>query len=345
MLDAMRFWLDRGVDGFRVDVIWHLIKDDLYRDNPQDPAYQPGMAPHRALLATYTADRPEVHEIIARMRSLLDGYPERLLIGEIYLPIERLVTYYGATGEGAHLPYNFQLILLPWNARVVAEAVNGYEAALPAFGWPNWVLGNHDKSRIATRLGSAQARVAALLLLTLRGTPTLYYGDELGMQDVPIPPDLVQDPFEKNVPGMGFGRDPERTPMQWSAALHGGFSTVAPWLPVAENVETVNVDAERASPDSMLWLYRRAIELRRREPALAVGAYEFVAQRGDVFAYARSHGGDRFLVALNLGPEAGALPEVTVRGSVVLATQVDREGEAVSGSLALRGDEGLVIRV
>ena len=124
-----------------------------------------------------------------------------------------------------HLPFNFQLIELPWHARAIADAIDRYEALLPSYGWPNWVLGNHDNPRIASRIGAAQARVAAMLLLTLRGTPTLYYGDEIGMHNVPIPPDRVQDPFEKNVPGLGLGRDPARTPMQWSAAPNAGFTS------------------------------------------------------------------------------------------------------------------------
>jgi alpha-glucosidase len=137
------------------------------------------------------------------MRALLDAYPERVLIGEIYLPLHRLVAYYGPDLRGAHLPFNFQLIFAAWSARGIARLVGEYEAALPPGGWPNWVLGNHDQKRIATRIGAAQARVAAMLLLTLRGTPTLYYGDEIGMENVPIPPDQVQDPWEKNEPGLG----------------------------------------------------------------------------------------------------------------------------------------------
>ncbi len=205
MLGVLRFWLDRGVDGFRVDVIWHIVKDDQFRNNLPDPDFKPHHAPHRQLLATYNTDRPEVHDIIARMRGVLDEYEERMMVGEIYLPLERLVTYYGAQGTGVHLPFNFQLIELAWHARALADAIDRYEAILPSYGWPNWVLGNHDNSRIASRIGSAQARVAAMLLLTLRGTPTLYYGDEIAMHNVPIPPDRVQDPFEKNVPGLGIG--------------------------------------------------------------------------------------------------------------------------------------------
>ncbi len=193
--------------------------------------------------------------MIALMRAASDAYADRLLIGELYLPIERLMAYYGVDGRGVHLPFNFHLILTPWNARVIADLIDRYEAALPPFGWPNWVLGNHDQYRLASCIGSAQARVAAMLLLTLRGTPTLYQGDEPGMRDVAIPPPLMQDPWEKNLPGRSLGRDPERTPMQWDATPNAGFTTGGPWLPVAEDYATVNVATQRDDPRSMLSLY------------------------------------------------------------------------------------------
>src|SRR5262249_37985030 len=159
-----------------------------------------------------------------QMRRLVDQYEARLLIGELYLPIERLVAYYGVNGSGVHLPFNFHLILAPWNARQIAALIAAYEAALPPHGLPNSVLGHHDQHRPASRVGLAQARVAAMLLLTLRGTPMLYYGDEIGMRDVAIPPEQVQDPWEKNVPGLGLGRDPERTPVQWDITANAGFT-------------------------------------------------------------------------------------------------------------------------
>ena len=187
MLDVMRFWLGKGVDGFRVDAMWHLIKDLQWRDNPRNPEYNDTMATYNELLPVYSTDQPEMHAIVANMRKLLDSYSERLMIAEIYLPIHRLVAYYGANNSEAHLPFNFLLISLPWDARQIAAAIDEYEGALPADAWPNWVIGNHDQPRITSRIGRGQARVAAILLLTLRGTPTLYYGDEIGMRDVPIP--------------------------------------------------------------------------------------------------------------------------------------------------------------
>ena len=343
MLDVLRFWLDRGVDGFRVDVIWHLIKDDEFRDNPRNPEWREGMDPFQSLMPEQTTDRPEVHQVIARMRRLFDEYPERVLIGEIYLPVERLVAYYGPGLTGAHLPFNFQLVQAKWDARHIARVVAEYEAALPEGGWPNWVLGNHDQHRIASRVGPAQARVAAMLLLTLRGTPTLYYGDEIGMRDVPIPPERVQDPFEKNVPGKGLGRDPERTPMQWSAGPNAGFTTGEPWLPVAENFREANVEAARNDPRSILSLYHRLLALRRAEPELETGPYTPVAAEGDVLAYIRGE----FLVVLNLGPRPQLFhaPPEAHGAQVILSTHLDREHESVADALHLRGDEGVILRL
>jgi alpha-glucosidase len=344
---SMRFWLDRGVDGFRVDVIWHLVKDDQFRSNPPNPDYRPGEWPYRQLLATYTTDRPEVHDIIVGMRAVVDEYDDRLLIGEVYLPVDRLVTYYGTGAGGVHLPFNFQLIEIAWHARTIAAAIESYEAALPSHGWPNWVLGNHDKSRIATRVGHGQARVAAMLLLTLRGTPTLYYGDEIGMADVPIPPDLVRDPWEKNVPGLGLGRDPQRTPMQWDDSAQAGFTTGTPWLPLAPQALTVNVAAQRAAPCSMLNLYRRLIQLRRTELALTLGAYKAGPTTDDLMVYSRELATSRLLVAMNFShrPQTVSLLADQTRGRILLSTNLDREGETFDKRLHLHGDEGIIAKL
>jgi alpha-glucosidase len=255
------------------------------------------------------------------------------------------MSYYGVDGVGMHLPFNFHLIHTPWNARQIEALIGRYEAALPSYGWPNWVLGNHDQHRLASRVGSAQARVAAMLLLTLRGTPTLYYGDELGMHDVAIPPELVQDPWEKNVPGLGLGRDPERTPMPWDGSPNAGFTAGTPWLPVASDYQTVNVQAQRHDPASMLTLYHRLSMLRRATPALAVGAYTAVEAHGELLVYMRTHAGKRFLVVLNLGaqPHTFASDQVQLQGHVVLSTYLDRADEAVHRVITLRGDEGVIV--
>ncbi|BAU48274.1 alpha-amylase [Sulfurifustis variabilis] len=344
MHGALRFWLDRGVDGFRLDAIWHLIKDERFRDNPPNPAYRPDQPPFFSLLPVYSTDRPEVHDVLAELRRTIDAYADRLLIGEIYLPIERLIAYYGKDLAGLHLPFNFSLIQAAWKAHRLAALVEEYERALPPGGWPNWVLGNHDKHRIATRVGSAQAAVAAMLLLTLRGTPTLYYGDEIGMRDVALPADRVRDPWARDRPA--FGRDAARTPMQWDAGAGAGFTEGMPWLPVAEDLEACNVASQRADPSSLLHLYRALIALRRTEPALLSGSYEPVVVSGDALAFRRRHDTRSLLVALNLG---GATQRLLLpsgmRGRIALGTRLDRGGERVSAVLTLRGDEGVIVRL
>ena len=193
------------------------------------------------------------------------------------------------------------------------------------------MLGNHDRPRLASRLGAGQARVAAMLLLTLRGTPTLYYGDELGMRDVPVPAGAAQDPWDGR-------RDPVRTPMRWDGGPNAGFCApgVAPWLPLGDDLARVNVAAQRADPRSLLALYRRLLALRRERPDLAVGGYEPVAAADGLLAYRR----DGLLVALNLGGEERSFE---VRGRVLVDTGLRRAGEAVGRRLALAGGEGAVL--
>jgi alpha-glucosidase len=243
------------------------------------------------------------------------------------------------------LPFNFALLSAPWNARAIEKIIHDYESALPAGAWPNWVLGNHDGPRVASRVGHDQARVAAMLLLTLRGTPTLYYGDEIGMRQVAIAPDQVRDPFEKNVPDIGVGRDGCRTPMQWDATRYAGFSTSIPWLPVAEDSvheNVVNLDADALS---ILSLYRALIALRKRLPLLQSGDYVPIAAEGDLLLYCRQGDGKSVTVALNLGDQPVSVASGTtgLDGTILLSTFLDRKRETVAGTVDLRGNEGIII--
>jgi len=347
MHEVLRFWLRRGVDGFRIDVLWNLIKDDQWRDNPPNPEYQIGQNPQHSQIPLYTTDRPEVQDVVAGLRRVTDEFGGRLLIGEIYLPVERLVAYYGVNLKGVQLPFNFQLLQAPWNARGIARLIDEYESKLPPGGWPNWVLGNHDNPRIATRVGIDQARVAAMLLLTLRGTPTMYYGDEIGMSNVAIPPDRIQDPFERNVPGLGLGRDPCRTPMQWDESANAGFSTARPWLPVSDDYSVVNVRAQGSDPQSILTLYRRLLALRRAHEALSVGSYQPVAMTGHLLAYLRQAADERFFVALNFGadPHELSLDGLADMGRTVLSTHLDRKDTGPVRSVGLRANEGVIVQL
>ncbi|GAB3196540.1 alpha-glucosidase [Pontibacter aydingkolensis] len=347
MYDVMRFWLDKGVDGFRVDVMWHMIKDEQLRDNPPNPEYKEEQATYEQLLPSYSTDQPEVHDIVAQMRALTDKYNERVIIGEIYLPIHRLVTYYGEDNQGAHLPFNFTLVNLDWDATKLKANIDEYEGALPEGGWPNWVLGNHDQKRIASRVGAAQARTAAMLLLTLCGTPTIYYGDELGMQNVPIPEDQVQDPQGLNMPGKNLSRDPERTPMQWDNSKNAGFSSGEPWLPLADNYEEVNVAAQKEKEDSMILLHRQLIQLRQSEPALKIGNYNPVSVDAPLLAYLREHEETRYLIILNLSSKACTFdtPHNSYSGKIILSTHQNRKEQGLQKSIEIQGDEGLIVKL
>lgn len=342
MLDVLRFWLDRGVNGFRVDSIAHLMKDTQFRDNPVNSAWDPASGSYFRYQPVYSRDHPDTTEIIRRMRQVIDEYQDCIIIGEAYLSLERTVAYYGA---GVHLPFNFALIGIPWNAREVHRTIRTYESLLSPDQWPNWVLGNHDRHRIASRVGRAQARMAGMLLLTLRGTPTLYYGDEIAMEDVPIPSELIRDPWEAKVPLLGLGRDPERSPMQWDATIHAGFTTADPWLPVASDFAGFNVATETHQADSSLTLYRRLIALRAQKPALHGGVYGEIMCDDHVLSYSRESGLEQFLVVLNFTGEPRTFEHGSLRGRISLTTALDRDGEFVAKKLALRPHEGVIVEI
>lgn len=348
MFNVMRFWLDKGVDGFRVDVIWHLIKDTQLRDEPLNPNYQSFMATYDQLLHVYSTDQPEVQDIVQRMRAVLDEYSERMMIGEIYLPIHKLVTYYGMHNNGANLPFNFLLLSLPWQAQNVRQAIDEYEGALPQKGWPNWVLGNHDQPRITSRVGLQQSHIAAILLLTLRGTPTMYYGDEIGMGDVAIPFEEVQDPQGLNMPDKNLSRDPARTPMQWNTNSNAGFTNGKPWLRLHKSFYRQNVEIEKANPYSMLSLYSKLIALRQKEPSLHIGSYKAVHSDTQLIVYTRSAAGcDSFLIVLNFThrPAYFTPTDFSFSGKVEVASSPELEGTKFENKLSLEGDEGVVIRL
>jgi alpha-glucosidase len=349
MFDVVRFWLERGVDGFRIDVIHFLIKDSQLRDNP--PARTEDTFHGReydAFEHIYDKNRPEVHDIIRDFRRLLDEYEGRMAVGEVYLEdIQDWASYYGKQLDELHLPFNFRLIRTPWNAAAVRRSVDELEAVLPPGAWPNYVLGNHDQHRLVSRIGTTQARVAAMLLLTLRGTPTLYYGDEIGMTDVEIPPEREQDPWGKRVPGLGLGRDPERTPMQWDARPTAGFSTVEPWLPVAPDYQQINVERQLADSASILNLYRCLLAYRKATPALQWGSYQAVDGVPEAcYVFVRQADDQRVLIALNFSDQEQrvTLPQWS-KGQIVLSTHLDRQETVHLSRLVLRGNEGICCSV
>ncbi len=340
--EIMRFWLRRGVDGFRVDVISHLIKDDLFRDNPPNPDWRGHGPDITRLTQLYSANRPELHEIIGELRRVIDAFPDRVLIGEVYLPIDQLVAYYGAQNDGLHFPFNFHLLQTPWRADALGALITRYEAALPLDAQPNWVLGNHDQRRVAGRLGEAQARIAAMLLLTLRGTPTLYYGDELGIGDIIIPEDRQRDPWGRREAAFNVSRDPARTPMQWNDTIYAGFSTHEPWLPLTADHALRNVATLRSDAHSILSLHKNLLALRRRCKALHSGDCRPLDAQEQILAYERYDDRERIFILLNLGADPTHVP-LPADGRLLLSTQGDRTNDSIEGAVRLRGDEGVII--
>ncbi len=348
MLDTVRFWLDRGVDGLRIDVAHFIGKDPELRDNPPAPppegeAAFKDMGSYDAQLHLHDKGHPFAREVFGRLRALLDAYqPERFAVGEIHeFDLEKWAAYYGTALDELHMPFNFSLVWAPWEAAAFRRRVDAVEAALPEGAWPNHVLGNHDETRLVGRYGAAAARGAAMLLLTLRGTPTLYYGDELGMPQVDVPQDQVQDPWGIQVPGMG--RDGCRTPMQWAPGAGHGFTEpgVKPWLPFTPDARRCNVEAQLGDDRSMLALYRALLALRRGSAALRHGDYRPLDTVPEgVYAYERSGAGERVVVCLNFTSEPR---QVDAGGEVLLSTHLDRAG-AEPGPLTLRPDEGVVVR-
>ncbi|HET7678358.1 MAG TPA: alpha-amylase family glycosyl hydrolase [Candidatus Limnocylindrales bacterium] len=332
---VVRFWLERGVDGFRIDVATKTVKvRDLEHPTLEFAPGQPDPTP--------PADEAEVHALLRTLRATLEEYGERMAVGEVFvLDPAMMARYYGEQADELHLAFNFHFLRQPWDADGFRAAVEAFERVLPPGAWPDYTLSNHDNPRHASRYdqggrGPARARVAAMMLLTLRGTPFLYYGEEIGMTDVPIPPERVVDVD---------GRDPERTPMQWDASPCGGFTVGEPWLPMGD-VANINVAAQRGDPASLFSLYRRLIALRRESGALRWGRYRSLASPGGVFAYARQAEGETLLVALNMGDDRDRVDlGVAGRGSVVLGTSIERDGEAVDlRSVALARDEGVIVR-
>jgi alpha-glucosidase len=325
----MRFWLDRGVAGFRIDVAHGLVTDRELRDNPPaepgDPRYflKIGQRP------VYNFNRPELPEVHARWRGFVDRHDPRLLYGETHVPDLDLMAAYNTH---LHLTLNQPFVEAPFEAPALSEVVARTEQLLPAHAWPCWTASNHDVSRLATRWcegDERRVRCALIVLLGLRGTPILYMGDELGLADGRVPPERVVDCATPP-------RDRARTPMQWRNVRGGGFAEpdVEPWLPLGD-VARVNVEKERADPGSVLRFSRALVALRRE---FVLGSYAELPAPAGAWAWRR----DGWTLAVNLGDEPVAVDGVA--GEIALDTRSDRSGENVAGRLELGGWDGVVVR-
>ncbi len=342
--DIVRFWWDRGIAGFRIDVCNMMIKDKELRDNPPATADDPLDQQYMGVRAVYNTDRPEAHDILKRWRVIADGYePTRLLIGETNVELlSTLAQFYGTGDDELQGGFNFVFINAPLEAEAMRTVVEDTEAVLPSGAWPIWTGSNHDVSRLATRWAGgdpAKVKVALLILLTLRGTPFLYQGDEIGLTDGPIERADVLDAVGARFWPYYKGRDAERTPMPWSAASGGGFTTpgVRTWLPMADP-GACNVADQEGDPGSVLEFCRRAIAARAASEDLAVGAYRSLPSSPGTWAFAR--GADTVVVA-NMAEATATFADL--QGTVTVATDVTLEGSAIEGGLTLAAWSGAVV--
>jgi alpha-glucosidase len=301
-LDVVRFWLERGVDGFRLDVFNAYFKDALFRDNPPKPGLR-GFDRQRHI---HDRDQPEMMSLLGDLRSLLDGYHERYAVGETFGGTAERAAGYVGTGL-LHAAFSFDFtpseIAFPWNPAWLLGRVQSRETLFNAERWPTTVMSNHDIPRAASRYArdsrDAQSKLAMALLLTLRGTPFMYYGEEIGMRDIRLRRSQIMDPPGKRYWPLYKGRDGCRSPMQWDGTEHAGFSSGRPWLPLHPDHVRRNVAMQSSDPESMLSFTRKLIGLRKELPALRRGGFvPLYAPRG-ALAYLRKTEAQAVLVVLN----------------------------------------------
>lgn len=309
MLEVFRFWADRGVDGFRLDVFNAYFKHPDFPDNPRKPGF--ALRSFDRQQHIYDIDQPEMYPLLQEIRALLDSYPQRYAVGETFLATpERAASYCGP--DKLHAAFNFDFLFRKFSAADFAQGIQVWERALGENGWPNYVLSNHDQPRSATRYArgedDARAKVVLGMLLTLRGTPFIYYGEEIGMRDVSLRREEIQDPPGKHYWPFYKGRDGCRSPMQWDDSPYAGFSRVRPWLPVHPNFRQRNVAAQRADARSLFQFVRHLLALRKQHPALMRGTMRLLENgKAGVLAYERAAGPERMLVYLNFNARETSL--------------------------------------
>ena len=341
----LRFWFDRGVAGFRIDVAHMLVKDAQLRDNPPTDDTDFWMDQFRGQRQVYNANRPEVHDVYRRWRQIAEEYdPTRLLLGETHVFDVDAIAAFSGNDDELGLAFNFFFLYADFTATTLRRVVGETDAALrPRNGWPVWAGSNHDKSRFPTAWCQGDpdlTRCALMMLLTLRGTPVLYYGDELGLPDTHVPDDRLLDPVTIAV-GRAVDRDAARTPMPWSDGPGGGFTEagVEPWLPFGD-LAACNVADQRADPASFLHFARDLLTLRREVSDLRRGDYVDLGAGGDAWSYRR---GDTVQVVLNLGDAPVTVPVVVPDARVAFTTDRAGEGGPAGGSVEVEGRRGVVL--
>lgn len=347
MIDVLRFWLELGVDGFRMDVIWMIMKNKDMKDQPWIPGYDPLNPTYDDQKHIYDSNDPEIHPLLRDIRAAVNEYGCKVLIGEVTtdLPLDVWIKYYGEHDDEIQMPFNFRLKDTGWNAEDWRNHVELLEKTIKGIGWPNYVLGSHDAQRIASLHGLAQARNAGMLLLTLKGTPTLYNGDELGKLDTILKFEDWKDP-QAIATHAKWSRDFVRTPFQWDSTPNAGFTFegVKTWLPIAEDYKIVNKQNLEKNSKSILHFYRKMLWLRKRTPALNRGDYETLwTSQPKVFAFKRSFEGNVFTVVINPTEEDFEVRFHELDAEIILSTELDREGK-VENYLILRRNEGIIMK-
>jgi len=352
MADVLRFWLDIGVDGFRVDVARYISKDTQYRDESINVTYGKSSAtedPYQSLVHNRSQYGPRLFDFLNELTQVVDKYDDRIMIFEDY-PVENLsiAEQYRAFYDvhpGVGMPFNFQGMYCQWDANAFGSFIDSFQDILHVDERPLYCFGNHDQPRIASRFGSEQARLLALLQLTLPGLPVIYNGEELGMENADIAPNEMQDPAGNYTPGIGMGRDPQRTPLQWSAEQYAGFSQAKPWLPVGEHYTTLNVKNETSDNDSFLTLYRALLALRRNDITLRDGDFQLTSQNpSQVLTYRRQSSEGGYIVALNFSSEVKKV-DIGSPGEVVMSTHPAFTPDFSEAQLVLKPYEGVLVRV
>jgi alpha-glucosidase len=344
--DILAFWWDRGVAGFRIDVCNMIVKDAQLRDNPPATDDDPFIMQMFGQRPQYTSNQPEVHDVLRHWRQLADGYdPARVLLGETNVEaLETLATFYGSGTDELSLGFNFPFVESPFEAAPLRGVVEKTEALLPSGSWPVWTGSNHDVSRLATRWAGGhldKVRLALLMLLTLRGTPVFYQGDEIGLTDVELAHDEILDPVGLRFWPAYKGRDPERTPMPWTDGPNGGFCPPAstPWLRMGDPA-LANVADQRRRPGSILQFAHDVVAVRRASADLLQGDYLSLSSPDTVWMWRR---GVRTVVALNFSdsPTGVDLPTPTSRR--VVGTHSAGDTATVADPLVLKPWEGVVL--
>ncbi|PJZ46970.1 alpha-glucosidase [Leptospira brenneri] len=353
----MKYWLDMGVDGFRLDVVNLYVKDEFLRN--QVSYFMKGPRPYDKQVHAYDRDRPEMHGILRRMRKLLDSYSEkRMFVGEIMQDFPGNVllpaTYCGRNDE-LHLAFNFMFLFSPWKAERFFQIVKDFESALGEDNWPNYTLSNHDFPRHITRYEKgndtkARAELAACMMLTLRGTPFLYYGEEIGMKRQKVPYKKIQDPVGKRYWPFHPGRDPERIPMPWNGSETTGFTTGKPWLPLYEDAKSINVESQKEDPNSLFYTYKKLIQLRKDRKSLRKGKLKILLSTDkQALYYRRREGKEETYIFLNFSskPVKISYPRKWVLNEILFSTanrtsSFELEKELDTGGLVLLPNEAVI---